>query len=72
MLIVEIFVNDKLIGKETALRIRGGTKPSDINTYQLSDGCTIKHKYGDGAAKLAERMMKHLHKEKETQNADLR
>ena len=65
MLIVEIFVNSTLIGKETALRIKGGTNPTDINTYELSDGTLLKHKYGDGAARLAEKMMKHLAKKKE-------
>lgn len=60
MLIVEIFVNTKLVGKETALRIEGGADPGDINTYVLSDGCEIFHRYGDGAAALAEQMMSHL------------
>lgn len=64
MLIVEIYVNSSLIGKETALRIKGGTHPNDQNTYELSDGTLIKHYYGDGAAKLAEKMMKHLGKKK--------
>jgi len=72
MLIVEIFVNSTLIGKETALRVKGGTKASDINTYELSDGTLIKHKYGDGAARLAERMMKHLHKRGEKVHAHIR
>lgn len=60
MLIVEIFVNDRLIGKETAVRIKGGENPSDNNTYRLSDGSLLRHRYGDGAARLAEKMMKHL------------
>lgn len=62
MLIVEIFVNNTLIGKETARRVLGNDKPETMNTYELSDGTLVKHKYGDGAAKLAERMMAHLHK----------
>ena len=72
MLIVEIFVNNRLIGKETALRIKGGTDSGDLNTYELSDGTLLKHKYGDGAAKLAERMMRHLHKKKENEDAYFR
>lgn len=64
MLIVEIWVNHKLIGKETAVRIEGGTDPDNINTYRLSDGCEVDHKYGNGAARLAEIMMKHLAEEK--------
>lgn len=64
MLIVEIYVNQKLIGKETAIRIVGTTQPDHKNTYRLSDGTLITHRYGDGAAKLAEKMMKHLNKRK--------
>lgn len=60
MLIVEIYVNNKLIGKETAVRIEGDTKPTSVNTYRLSDGTKIKHVYGNGAARLAELMMNHL------------
>ncbi len=60
MLVVEIYVNSQLIGKETAVRIKGNTKPDSVNTYQLSDGTKIKHVYGNGAARLAELMMQHL------------
>lgn len=60
MLIVEIYVNDTLIGKETALRVEGSTDPHSVNTYELSDGTRIKHVYGNGAARLAELMMQHL------------
>lgn len=63
MLIVEIYVNATLIGKETARRIKGDTDPNSINTYELSNGKRIKHRYGDGAAKLAEKMMKNLQKQ---------
>lgn len=62
MLIVEIYVNHTLIGKETAVRIKGDTKPESVNTYRLSDGKIITHVYGDGAAVLAEKMMKNLKK----------
>ncbi len=62
MLVVRIYVNSSFIGSESAIRIKGGTEPDDINTYLLSDQSTIKHRYGDGAAKLAEKMMRHLHK----------
>ncbi len=62
MLIVEIYIGDRLIGKETALRVKGDMQPNTRNTYQLSDGTEIKHRYGDGAARLAELMMKHLAK----------
>ncbi len=60
MLIVRLYVNSIYIGIETAVRIKGGTKKDDINTYRLSDGSLLKHRYGDGAARLAEKMMKAL------------
>lgn len=64
MLVVEIYVNSTLIGKETAVRIKGDTHPDSINTYRLgSNDKTLKHRYGDGAAKLAEKMMKNLQKQ---------
>ena len=62
MLIVRIYVNETHIGTETAVRIKGTTDPKSVNTYRLSDGTIIKHRYGDGAAKLAEKMMKNLQK----------
>ncbi len=62
MLTVEISVNGYLIGKETALRIAGNAESKSRNTYRLSDGTEIKHRYGDGAARLAELMMRHLSK----------
>ncbi|HDZ15180.1 MAG TPA: hypothetical protein ENH60_09840 [Pricia sp.] len=63
-LIVEIYMNSTLIGKETARRIKGGTDPDDVNTYLLaSNKKKIKHRYGDGAAVLAEKMMKNLKKQ---------
>lgn len=65
MLIVEIYVNTKLIGVETARRIKGGTNPNDRNLYELSDGRKIYHRYGDGAAVLAELMMKNLSRKKD-------
>jgi hypothetical protein len=60
MLIIEIYVNHQLVGKETAVRVAGGTRPNDMNTYELSDGTHIFHRYGDGAARLAEQMSAHL------------
>ncbi len=62
MLIIRIYVNEQLIGSETAIRIKGGTNPDDINTYLLNDQSTIRHRYGDGGAKLAEKLCRHLHK----------
>jgi len=58
MLLVKIFVNQQEILRGTAVRIKGGTHPDDINTYQLHDGTILKHRYGDGATKLAQKILK--------------
>ncbi len=60
MLVVRIYVGHELVESGTALRIEGGTNPNDMNTYLLNDQSTIKHRYGDGAAALAEKICKHL------------
>lgn len=61
MLIVRIYVNATHIGTVTARRIKGDAKPNSINTYLINEGKkTIKHRYGDGAAKLAQKMLKHI------------
>lgn len=69
MLIVDIYVNSVHIGRETAVRIKGSAEPDSRNTYRLgSNDKLIKHRYGDGAAKLAEKMMKNLHEGKLLKN----
>lgn len=61
MLIVRIYVNSDHIGTVTARRIKGDTKSDSINTYLINEGKkTIKHRYGDGAAKLAQKMLEYL------------
>jgi hypothetical protein len=61
MLIVRIYVNSEHIGTVTARRIKGDAKPSSVNTYLINEGTkTIKHRYGDGAAKLARKMLRHI------------
>lgn len=61
MLIVRLYVNQSHIGTVTARRIKGSTDPNSINTYLIDEGTkTIKHRYGDGAAKLAQKMLKHI------------
>jgi hypothetical protein len=57
MLTVEISVNGQHIAKYHAVRIEGGTDLDDINTYKMDTGDIIKHRYGDGAEALAEKMM---------------
>lgn len=64
MLRVSIHANSTFISEEIAVRIKGDAKPDSINTYLLdSNGKKIKHRYGDGAAKLAQKMMKNLQKQ---------
>lgn len=59
MLIVRMYVNSELIGTVTARRIKGGAFADSVNTYLIDEGDkTIKHRYGDGAAKLAQKMLK--------------
>ena len=60
MLILEVSINNHLIAKETAVRIKGTADKSSVNTDELSDGCLIKHKHGDGGLKLAKKMIDHL------------
>jgi len=61
MLIVRIYVNQEHIGTATARRIKGDAKPNSINTYLVNEGTkTLKHRYGDGAAKLAQKLLKYL------------
>lgn len=62
MLIIQVWINDMLLIRETALRIKGDEQPDTINIYKLTDGSKIKHRYGDGAAKLTEKIMRRLHK----------
>ena len=63
-LIVKIYVNEIYIGMESAMRITGVPESNSINTYILkSNNEEIKHKYGDGAAVLAVKMMKNLVKQ---------
>lgn len=58
MISVRIFINQDQIAQYDAIRIKGNTGPKTINTY-LMDGTedTIKHRYGDGAEKLALKML---------------
>lgn len=61
MLIVRLYVNNEHIGTVTARRIKGDAKSDSINTYLVNEGTKkIKHRYGDGAAKLAKKMLKYL------------
>jgi hypothetical protein len=58
MLRVIIKINFTTILDTNVVRIKGGCKPDGINTYELPDGRTFKHRYGDGAAKCAIKLLK--------------
>lgn len=60
MLRVQIHINFMPILDTHVVRIKGGMEPDDINTYRMPDGITFKHRYGDGAVKLAIKMLRRL------------
>ena len=65
MLIVRIYVNQTCIGEYGARRIQGNTNPSTMNIYEMKGtGDTIKHRYGDGANKLAMKMLRYVERRK--------
>ena len=59
MLFVDLWINQKCLGRMGARRIKGDTRPNSINTYILDDYTEIKHRYGNGAEKLAIKILKH-------------
>lgn len=60
MLFVKIYVNDCCVREGSTARIKGDTKPNSINTYLLHDGSKVKHRYGDGATKLAKKVIRKM------------
>ena len=58
MLRVRISINWLDIVDTYVVRIKGGTRPDDINTYEFKDGRKFKHRYGDGAVKLAIKILR--------------
>jgi len=61
MLIVKVYVNDRQIGRATALRTQGSTDNDSINVYEVNQGETfVQHRYGDGAAKLAQKILEFM------------
>lgn len=59
MLFVDLYINQRCLGRLGAQRIKGDECPDSINTYRLDDYTEIKHRYGDGAEKLAIKILKH-------------
>lgn len=57
MLRVRISINWLDTVDTHVVRIKGGSKPNDINIYQFPDGRSFKHRYGDGAVKLAQKIL---------------
>ncbi len=60
MIRVRIGINFTTILDTHAVRVEGGSEPNDINTYEMPDGLKFKHRYGDGAVKLAIKMLERL------------
>lgn len=60
MLIVKVYINNREIIMGYAVRRKGNEDPKSINTYELNDGTMVKHRYGDGAAKLAQKIIKRM------------
>ena len=57
---MQIHINFTPILDTHVVRIEGGMEPDDVNTYEMPDGVTFKHRYGDGAIKLAIKILKRL------------
>lgn len=62
MLRVRISINSTDVLDTHVVRIAGGSRPDDINTYLFPDGRTVKHRYGDGAKKLAQKILRKVKK----------
>lgn len=60
MLRVQIHINFTSILDAHVVRVKGGTDPNGMNTYQFPDGRRFKHRYGDGAVKLAIKMLRRI------------
>lgn len=71
---VYIKINERPLNELHIARVRGGTKPDDINDYVvvegsyptrmedwLIDSMPFKHRYGDGAEKCVQRAMEALY-----------
>jgi hypothetical protein len=60
MLRVQIHVNFTPILDTHVVRVKGGSSPDDLNTYEMLDGRRFRHRYGDGAVELAIKMLKRI------------
>jgi hypothetical protein len=60
MIRVQILINFTPIADYRAVRVKGGTHPDDVNTYQLEDGRRFKHRYGDGAIVLSQKILRRV------------
>lgn len=55
MISVVIYINNVPILARSARRVDG--EPGELCTYKVDDGRTIRHRYNNGAAKLAIRIL---------------
>ena len=58
MITVVVFVGSTPVYARSAIKVRGGIEPDDIGVYAVDDGRTVTHRYGDGAPKLAQKLLK--------------
>lgn len=58
MITVVIYINGNPIFISKARRIEPLVNKDQISTYQTDDGKKIRHKYSDGAQKLAIKMLR--------------
>lgn len=57
MLRVQIHINFTNLLDTHVVRVAGSSEPNSMNTYELPNGKRFKHRYGDGAVKLAIKML---------------
>lgn len=66
MLSVEVKINGETVVRRTAVRVMTGT---GVNLYRLDDGTTLYHRYKDGAAILAAKILREHAIEEGVRNA---
>lgn len=57
MITVTVAINGFTIIARSARRTPGDTDEESVNAYLCDDGRTIMHRYGDGGAKLAIKLL---------------
>jgi hypothetical protein len=58
MLGVKVYINFTTLLNTSVVRIKGTTDPNSVNVYEMLDGRKFRHRYGDGAVKLAIKILR--------------